>query len=166
MPEGRIYRIFKKGSKTYFYNSLFFPRDVREDVFVLYSFVREADNHVDVVPQDPERLGRFMDDFRLTCKGERTGDVVLDSFCELASRKRFEKEWVQAFLGSMEMDLTKHTYDTMEELDDYIYGSAEVIGLMMSRIMNVSDRFQYNAKGKKISWAKYENGIIKDGQSY
>ena len=36
--------IFKKGSKTYFNSSLFFPRDVREDVFKLYSFVRTADD--------------------------------------------------------------------------------------------------------------------------
>jgi phytoene synthase len=164
MPEGRIYDIFKKGSRTYFYNSLFFPKDVREDVFVLYSFVREADNHVDVVPQDPQRLGRFMDDFKLTCRGDRTGDVVLDSFCELAKRKRFEREWVQAFLRSMEMDLTKHTYDTMKELDDYIYGSAEVIGLMMTRIMGVKDSFQQNARalGKAMQLINFIRDIDED----
>lgn len=164
MPEGRIYRIFKKGSRTYFYNSLFFPRDVREDVFVLYSFVREADNHVDVVPQDPVKLRTFMEDFRKTCKGERTNDVVLDSFCELARRKKFEKDWVNAFLHSMELDLTKHTYDTMKELDDYIYGSAEVIGLMMSRIMGVKDSFQHNARalGKAMQLINFVRDIDED----
>ncbi len=164
MPEGRIYRIFKKGSRTYFYNSLFFPKDVREDVFVLYSFVREADNLVDEVPQDPLKLGRFMDDFKRVCRGEVTGDIVLDSFCLLANRKRFEKEWVQAFLRSMEMDLTKHTYDTMKELDDYIYGSAEVIGLMMARIMGVSDRFQDNARalGKAMQLINFIRDIDED----
>ncbi len=164
MPEGRIYRIFKKGSKTYFYNSLFFPKDVREDVFVLYSFVREADNLVDEVPQDPLKLGKFMDDFKKVCKGERTGDIVLDSFCDLASRKRFEKEWVQAFLRSMELDLTKHTYDTMRELDEYIYGSAEVIGLMMARIMGVNDRFQVNARalGKAMQLINFIRDIDED----
>jgi phytoene synthase len=164
MPEGRIYRIFKRGSRTYFYNSLFFPKDVREDVFVLYSFVRQADNLVDEVPQDPRKLAAFMEGFRMVCRGERPGDVVLDSFCKLIVRKRFENEWVQAFLRSMELDLTKHTYETMRELDEYIYGSAEVIGLMMARIMGVDDRFQPHARalGKAMQLINFIRDIDED----
>lgn len=46
-----IYDIFKRGSKTYFYSTLFFPPDVKARVFSLYSFVRTADDLVDSVPQ-------------------------------------------------------------------------------------------------------------------
>ncbi len=166
MPEGKIYRIFKKGSRTYFYNSLFFPKDVREDVFILYSFVRQADNLVDEVPQDPRKLAAFMEGFRMVCRGEMTGDVVLDSFCKLIERKRFEDEWVRSFLRSMEGDLTKHTYHTIKELDDYIYGSAEVIGLMMARIMGVKDSFQSNARalGKAMQLINFIRDIDEDNR--
>jgi phytoene synthase len=56
-------RIFKKGSKTYFYNSLFFPNNVKDDVFILYSFVRKADDFVDAVPQQVEEFHQFRDQY-------------------------------------------------------------------------------------------------------
>ncbi|MFP4301728.1 MAG: squalene/phytoene synthase family protein, partial [Spirochaetaceae bacterium] len=59
MTDAIHYETFKSGSKTYFNSSVFFPRDVREDVFVLYGFVRVADNYVDQVPQDAEGFYEF-----------------------------------------------------------------------------------------------------------
>lgn len=46
-----IYTIFKKGSKTYFYSTIFFPKAVKKDVFTLYSFLRKADDYVDSIPR-------------------------------------------------------------------------------------------------------------------
>ena len=43
-----IYKIFKQGSKTYFYSSIFFPASVKQDVFTLYAFVRKADDFVGI----------------------------------------------------------------------------------------------------------------------
>ncbi|MFO8050750.1 MAG: phytoene/squalene synthase family protein [Thermoplasmatota archaeon] len=171
MVESRIYDIFKRGSKTYFYNSLFFPRRVREDVFRLYSFVREADNYVDAVPQRKEDFCDFYESFCKSWDGRKSGDLVLDGFVDLGKRKRFEKGWVEAFLSSMEMDLTKKTYRTVEEVEEYIYGSAEVIGLMMCRIMDVDDRFLPNARalGKAMQYINFIRDIDEDnglGRTY
>jgi phytoene synthase len=47
-----LFSIFKQGSRTYFYSSLFFPSYLKKDVFSLYGFVRKADNLVDSIPQD------------------------------------------------------------------------------------------------------------------
>ena len=47
-----LFSIFRQGSKTYFYSSLFFPSYLKKDVFALYAFVRKADNNVDSIPQD------------------------------------------------------------------------------------------------------------------
>ncbi|MBN1391070.1 MAG: phytoene/squalene synthase family protein [Candidatus Thermoplasmatota archaeon] len=166
MVENRIYRIFKRGSRTYFYNSLFFPKEVREDVFILYSFVREADNFVDAVPQKKDEFCEYFGKFCKAWDGERSGDLVLDGFVEMAKRKKFEKEWIKAFLCSMEMDLTKKHYDTVEEVNEYVYGSAEVVGLMMCRILGVNDRFFPNARalGKAMQYINFIRDIHEDNR--
>jgi phytoene synthase len=164
MVESKIYQIFKRGSRTYFYNSLFFPKEIRDDVFHLYSFVREADNFVDAIPQKKDEFCDFYESFCNAWDGEKTNDVVLDGFIELAHRKKFEKEWVEAFLHSMELDLTRSTYDTLEEVEEYIYGSAEVVGLMMSAIMGVKKEFYPNARslGKAMQYINFIRDIDED----
>ncbi|MEM0466010.1 MAG: phytoene/squalene synthase family protein [Candidatus Thermoplasmatota archaeon] len=131
--------IFQKGSRTYFYSSLFFPMHIRRDVFILYGFVRKADNFVDAVPQNPQGFYEFKEKYKQAVAGQQTGDIVIDSFVDLAHKHNFNFEWVDSFLHSMEMDLTKKTYETMEETIDYMYGSAEVIGLLMARILHLND---------------------------
>jgi phytoene synthase len=166
MVESKIYDIFKKGSKTYFYNSLFFPKEVRDDVFILYSFVREADNFVDAIPQKKKEFCEYFEMFCEAWDGESSNDLVLDSFVEMAKRKRFEKEWIVAFLRSMEMDLVKNSYRTVEEVEGYIYGSAEVVGLMMCRILGVEDRFLPNARalGKAMQYINFIRDIKEDNR--
>ncbi|MFW3146095.1 MAG: phytoene/squalene synthase family protein [Thermoplasmatota archaeon] len=166
MVENRIYTIFKKGSKTYFYNSLFFPRETREDVFILYSFVRVADNFVDSIPQRKDDFCNFYQSFCQAWDGKPSGDHVLDSFIEMAKRKNFEKEWIEAFLHSMELDLVKSHYETLEEVEEYIYGSAEVIGLMMCRILGVNDEFHPNARalGKAMQYINFIRDIEEDNR--
>jgi len=131
--------VFRKGSRTYFTSSLFFPSDMRRDVQSLYGFVRVADNFVDAVPQDAGGFEGFCDSYRLAKEGRPSGDPIIDDFVELARRKRFEPAWTDAFLGAMRADLSRHSYDSIEEVLSYIYGSAEVIGLFMARIMDLPD---------------------------
>lgn len=171
MPDKTIARIFKKGSKTYFYNSLFFPGSVRDDVFVLYSFVRKADNYVDAVPQQVEKFYHFKELYERAMAGKPSGDIVIDSFVELSNRKRFPMQWTDAFLQSMEMDITKSIYANMEEVDTYIFGSAEVIGLYMSQIMGLSERAHPYAQylGKAMQYINFIRDINEDlalGRSY
>jgi len=132
-----LHRIFKSGSRTYFYSSVFFPARVREDVFALYSFVRTADNFVDEIPQRPEAFYAFKESYLRARQGAASRDIVIDSFVALARRKSFDPQWIEAFLHAMEMDLTKRVYATLDETLAYMYGSAEVIGLMMARILDL-----------------------------
>lgn len=139
MVDKTLYSIFKGGSKTYFYSTIFFPERAKEDVFKLYSFVRKADDLVDSIPQQTEEFYEFKDKYQEAMKGEITGDVVIDSFVELSIRKNFESKWTDAFLNSMEMDITKSTYKNLDELMVYLYGSSEVIGLFMARILDLHE---------------------------
>jgi len=132
------YRTFKGGSKTYFNSSLFFPAQVRRDVFFLYGFVRVADNFVDSVPADAGGFERFCASYRRAWAGQAAGDPIIDSYVELARRKGFDPAWTDAFLHSMQLDLVKKRYDRLEETLEYIYGSAEVIGLFMARVLELA----------------------------
>ena len=133
-----IYSIFQQGSKTMFYSSFFFPKKIRNDVFVLYGFVRTVDDLVDTLPQDRVGFYKFKQKYEQSQQGISTGDVVIDSFAELAERRNFDPKWTEAFLDSMEMDLTKKTYDTINETLEYVYGAAEVMGLYMVNILGMN----------------------------
>ena len=133
----QAFSIFRTGSKTFFTASLFFPKKVRDDVFDLYAFVRMADNFVDVLPQKKAEYEQFKEDYRLALSGERVSSEVINRFVTVQKNYNFEQSWVNAFFASMDMDLNKQSYDTLEDLLVYIYGSAEVIGLMMAKLMNL-----------------------------
>ena len=137
MTEAPQTRVFRAGSTTYFTASLFFAPAMRAEVAALYGFVRVADDLVDAVPQDAAGFRRFAARARAARDGTPAGDPIIDDFTALAARLEFEPAWTDAFLRSMEADLSKRLYRTEEETLDYIYGSAEVIGLFMSRIMRL-----------------------------
>lgn len=93
----KLHSIFERGSKTYFYSTMFFPRSIKSDVFKLYSFVRTADDHVDSFPQRLDLLQSMRSGLEESMAGSPTGDVVVDTFAELCLRKDFEMSWVDAF---------------------------------------------------------------------
>jgi phytoene synthase len=166
-----IYSVFKKGSKTYFYSSLFFPKEVKKEVFTLYSFVRTADNYADSLPQDKKAFDNFKESYFSAIKGKKSNDIVIDSFVELSKRKGFDKSWASDFLKSMEMDFTKKEYSTLKETEKYIHGSAEVIGLFMSKILDLNKKSYPFARklGKAMQYINFIRDIEEDialGRNY
>jgi phytoene synthase len=168
----KIFRdIFKAGSRTYFYSSLFFPREIKQDVFILYGFVRQADNFVDSISQDRDGFFAFKQRYEKALESNTVNDAVIDSFVELMKRRKFDKQWIEAFLRSMEMDLYKKTYQTLDETEEYIYGSAEVIGLMMARILGLKEESLPAARlqGKAMQYINFIRDIKEDlalGRTY
>ena len=156
--------IFRAGSKTYFNSSLFFPPRIRERVFTLYAFVRVADNYVDALPQK----GAEFRDFRRRCgeaaRGKPANDTIIDPFLELSKECSFDPAWTTAFLDSMEADLSKKSYNTLEETLAYVYGSAEVIGLFMARIMELPEEAQPAAAmlGRAMQYINFIRDIAED----
>ncbi|HAE21348.1 MAG TPA: phytoene/squalene synthase family protein [Spirochaetaceae bacterium] len=138
--------VFKAGSTTYFNSSLFFSKAVMREVEVLYGFVRVADNYVDALPQDSEGFRRFEAAYRAALAGEPAGDPVIDDYVALAKKRGFEPAWTDAFLDAMRADLTKSIYQSEEELLAYVYGSAEVIGLFMARILGLPPEAEPSAR--------------------
>ena len=162
--DSEVETIFKQNSTSYYYSSLLFPKDVREDVFKLYSYVRKVDDFVDDLPQEKDKLERYRE---LTVKNWESGetdDKIVNYFLEVARKNDFEKEWAEAFLHSMEMDTDKKEYETMEESLEYIRGSAEVIGLMMVRILDLDEQAEKYAEllGRSMQYCNFLRDIEED----
>jgi 15-cis-phytoene synthase len=156
---------FSRGSKTYFNSSLFFPESVRRDVFLLYGFVRTADDFVDAIPPQEKAFRSFRRRYeQARACGGMTGDPIIDSFLDVSRRKGFQEAWVDAFLNSMEADLSKNRYDSLQETIEYIYGSAEVIGLFMAAIMGLEPEARNAAAslGRSMQYINFIRDIAED----
>lgn len=173
--------IFRQGSTTFFISSLFFPRSIRQDVFDLYSFVRMADDYVDQVPADIEgfyRLRRKWDravwdtEFITDKSDADTADErVVKNMLRVLRKYKFESAWVNSFLDAMQSDIGGAKYETVTDLLNYIYGSAEVIGLMMARIMGLPPEADEAAQlqGRAFQLLNFIRDIDEDnalGRSY
>jgi 15-cis-phytoene synthase len=158
-------KIFRNGSRTYFFSSLFFPPPIRKEVTILYSFVRVADNFVDSIPADEHGFYEFKNlTLNSLDSGELTSNIIIDTFLDLAKKRGFAKSWIMAFLDSMAADLTKKRYDTLSELEDYIFGSAEVVGLMMCQILGIPAKAHHYAchLGKAMQYINFLRDIRED----
>ncbi len=164
MTNNALNSIFKKGSTTYFYSSVFFPEKIKRDVFSLYGFVRTADDLVDSVPQQHNAFRELVQNYGRAKDGERTGIIYIDSFVDLEKRLGFDPEWTYSFLRSMEMDLSGKEYKTASDVDEYMYGSAEVIGLFMAKILRLPlDSYKYaRLLGKAMQYTNFIRDVNED----
>ena len=156
--------IFQKGSTTYYHSTKLFPTKIRKDVTTLYCFVRVVDDFVDAVPQDLESFNNFKSDYYKALSGKEVNNSIISNYIELSYRKGFEAEWTDAFLKSMEMDTYKSEYNNLGELNDYLYGSSEVIGLMMNKVMDIDERAHDSARylGKAMQFINFIRDIDED----
>jgi phytoene/squalene synthetase len=121
-----------------------FDVSIRDDIYAIYGLVRIADEIVDTYKGAD--AGMLLERLKLTTyeameRGYDTNPII-HSFAKTAAHYRITKDLVHPFFESMKMDLEPHLYD--ETLyDRYIYGSAEVIGLMCLRVFCQNDDVEY-----------------------
>jgi phytoene synthase len=122
-----------------------FERRYRPPIYAIYGFVRFADEIVDTFHDFPKKalLDRFRQDTYLAIEEKISLNPVLQAFQETVNRYNIEMELIDAFLESMEMDLHHHAYEN-DLYQKYIYGSAEVVGLMCLRIFCDGDDAMYH----------------------
>ncbi len=159
-----IHRIISRNSVTFSNSTLFFPQEIKYDVRTLYAFVRTADDFVDSIPQDPNGFFKFRDLCTLAKSGKSVDDPIIQGFYELSARKHFNNDWISAFLDAMECDLSKNRYETIEETLHYIYGSAEVVGLMMASILGLpKESYKYaQMMGRAFQYINFIRDIKED----
>lgn len=158
--------IFRRASKTYYYSSLFFPKEVRDDIFILYAFVRSADDLVDTIPQNKRAFNNFIREYKKALKIKTSENIIIDSFIEMINRRNINKIWINSFLKAMESDLYQKNFQTLKQTENYIYGSAEVIGLMIAKILHLPKRSYPAARllGKSMQLSNFIRDIEEDNQ--
>lgn len=120
--------------------------NIRTDIYNIYGFVRFADEIVDTFHDyDKQKLmQQFENDYHLALEQKISLNPILNSFQQTVHKNKIPKEMVAAFLGSMKADLFKTEYATKEEYDAYIYGSADVVGLMCLKVFVKGDIEKFN----------------------
>lgn len=120
---------------------------IRQDIYNIYGFVRFADEIVDSFHEyDKNALfSRFEEDLELALRDKISLNPILNSFQHTAHRYGIERELIDSFMESMRLDLTKTEYRTAQEYEQYIYGSADVVGLMCLKVFVKGDLKKYEA---------------------
>ena len=111
-------------------------KNIRQDIYNIYGFVRLADEIVDTFHDFDKKilLNRFIDELDYSLKNKISTNPILNSFQFTVNKYKIDYELIDAFLTSMKMDLKKVKYSTEKEYKDYIYGSADVVGLMCLKV--------------------------------
>ena len=120
--------------------------NIREAIYNIYGFVRVADEIVDSFEEYPkeELLDRFEQEYRYSLKVGISTNPVINAFQGTVSKYHIDYALVESFLKSMRTDLEKQNYNNQKEIDDYIYGSADVVGLMCLKVFVQVDEERYN----------------------
>lgn len=116
----------------------------RDPIYAIYGFVRFADEIVDTFHDYPkeELLAKFWNDTHHAIDTGISLNPILNSFQAVVNAYQIDRELINTFLRSMEMDITKSDYDQLK-YEEYILGSAEVVGLMCLKIFIDGDQQKY-----------------------
>jgi phytoene/squalene synthetase len=118
---------------------------IRQDIYNIYGFVRFADEIVDSF-HDFDKLElfeKFEADLNHAITNKISLNPILNAFQHTFHKYSLDKSLVNSFMNSMRMDLHKQTYLTDEEYKSYIYGSANVVGLMCLKVFVQGDQNKY-----------------------
>lgn len=134
-------RIVAEKYSTSFYSAIrLLHKELRAPICNIYGFVRFADEIVDTFHRHDKHmlLSQFKAETYDAIERRISLNPILNSFQRTVNEYDIDRELIAAFFSSMEYDLCKKTY-TQQEYGDYIYGSAEVVGLMCLRVFAGAD---------------------------
>lgn len=121
-------------------------KSLRDPIYSIYGFVRFADEIVDTFHEyDKETLlARFKEEAYRSIREHISLNPILNSFQFTVHHYHIEEQLIEQFLKSMEMDLSKISYDS-GAFSEYVLGSAEVVGLMCLRVFSNGNKemFEY-----------------------
>jgi 15-cis-phytoene synthase len=138
--------VTNKYSTSFSFATRLFRPDIREAIYSIYGFVRFADEIVDTFHEfDKEYLlKKFEEDYDDALQKGISLNPVLHSFSQTVKKYEIPDVQVRAFLQSMKTDLLKSSYNSHSEMEDYIYGSADVVGLMCLKVFCNGNQELYN----------------------
>lgn len=136
-------RMTRAYGTSYYISTYFFPKFLRERTWVLYAFVRYPDEIVDTEEKDTEkaklRILAWKHEWEKAYNGGLDVHPVLRANAVLWKACSIPFEYSEIFLDAMLQDTKKNRYQTYKELEEYMHGSATVVGYMMSYIIGFTD---------------------------
>lgn len=129
-------KVTKTYSTSFSLATRLLSENIRRDIYNIYGFVRFADEIVDSF-HDYDKKELFKDfslDLEKALKNKIHLNPILNSFQHTFHKYDIDISLVDAFMKSMKMDLSKKKYSTVKEFKEYIYGSADVVGLMCLKV--------------------------------
>ena len=138
--------ITKKYSTSFSIAVSLLAAGIRQAIYNIYGFVRVADEIVDSFDGYPQEdiLKRFEEEYSYALKLGISTNPIINAFQKTVIEYSIDDSLVRAFLRSMRADLSKQIYANKEEMEDYIYGSADVVGLMCLKVFVNGDTKEYD----------------------
>lgn len=138
--------ITKKYSTSFSVAVALLAPSIRQAIYNIYGFVRVADEIVDSFEGYPQEdiLNRFEEEYSYALKLGISTNPIINAFQKTVIEYSIDDSLVRAFLRSMRADLSKQIYASKEEMEDYIYGSADVVGLMCLKVFVNGDTKEYD----------------------
>ena len=118
---------------------------IRDAIYSIYGFVRFADEIVDSFHgfDKEDLINDFEKEYYKSYNAGISLNPILNSFQHTVKEYNITDDLIQAFLKSMKLDLVKSDYETQDEYEDYIYGSADVVGLMCLKVFVKGNGIRY-----------------------
>lgn len=126
-----------RGSRTFYFATRFFPREVAGAAYSVYWFCRTTDDLVDEAETPPD-LDAWRRRLELALHTGDSGNEILDGFAAAARRFSIPHRYAFELIDGVEMDLLRSRYKTFEELRLYCYRVASTVGLMMMHVVGYS----------------------------
>jgi phytoene/squalene synthetase len=140
---------------------------IRQDIYNIYGFVRFADEIVDSFHDynKEDLFEKFEKELEDAIQNKISLNPILNSFQHTVNKHNISQDLIDAFMKSMRLDLVKQEYKTTEEYHEYIYGSADVVGLMCLMVFVNGDEKKYEelkASAMKLGSAFQKVNFLRD----
>ena len=138
--------VTEKYSTSFSLATRMLDQSIRSDIYNIYGFVRFADEIVDTFHQYPKKelFDRFEENLNHSLKNKISLNPILNSFQMTVNKYNIDLDLIKAFMRSMRWDLYKKKYLNKKDYKTYIYGSADVVGLMCLKVFVKGDDKKYN----------------------
>ena len=151
-------RLTKRYSTSFSLSSRLFDRSIRRHIYAIYGLVRIADEIVDTYrgSDSLERLNNLEAEVARAIEAQYSANPIVHAYAQTAHQFAIDSSLLTAFFESMRMDIDTKSF-TKKQYDEYIYGSAEVIGLMCARVF---------VQGEKKNYESLQTGARALGSAY
>lgn len=138
--------VTKRYSTSFSMGTSLLGSEIKRHIYNIYGFVRFADEIVDTFHKFNKKdlLDRFENDLFYAIENQISLNPILNSFQYTVNKNNIEIELINSFIESMRLDLHKSLYETETEYKKYVYGSADVVGLMCLKVFVKGDLKNYN----------------------